>query len=211
MYYDTAENNHGLKHNPWKSLLVPRPIGWISTVDKQGQVNLAPYSFFNGVGDNPNYVMFASGGRKHSMRNAEDTGEFVCIMATWDLREQMNITSADFESDVDEMAFAGLTPVASKMVKPPRIAQSPVAIECKYHQTVNLPGRDDGKGVTYSVIIGRVVGIYIDDAVISDGVLDMDAIKPIARLGNMDYSVVRQDNMFTLARPDVDELLSGKS
>ena len=106
------------------------------------------------------------------------------------------------------MEFAGLTPVASQMVKPPRIAQSPVAIECKYHQTIDLPGRADGKAVPYSVIIGRVVGIYIDDGVIKDGRLDIGAIKPIARLGYMDYAVINAQTIFTMERPDVTRLCS---
>ncbi len=210
MFYETETNDHGLAHNPWKSLMVPRPVGWISTISKDGIVNLAPYSYFNGVGENPNYVMFSSGGAKDSMRNAQDTGEFVCIMATWELREQMNITSADFEPGVDEMAFAGLTPVPSQLVKPPRIAQSPIAIECKTHQVIDLPGRTDGTGVSYSMVIGAVVGVYIDDRVINDGDVDIGAIKPIARLGNMDYCVVRDDTIFNLARPDASRLITEK-
>jgi len=211
MYYDCENNQHGLKHNPWKSLLVPRPIGWISTLDGNGTVNLAPYSFFNGVGDDPNYVMFASGGMKDTMRNVEDSGEFVCIMATWDLRQQMNMTSAGFAASVDEMKLAGLTPVASQFVKPPRIAESPVAIECRHHQTVHLPGRDGGAMPPYSVVFGRVAGIYIDDKVIKDGIVDIAAIKPIARMGYQDYAVVTAQTMFSMQRPDAKSVLAKPS
>lgn len=197
MFYDAIENAHGLKHDPFKALIAPRPIGWISTVDANGVVNLAPYSFFNAVSDNPHYVMFSSLNRKDSQRNAEETGEFVCSLATWDLRDAMNKTSAGVGPEVDEMALAGLTPAPSQLVKPPRVAESPVAFECKYFQSVELPP-DTGRGL-YTMVIGRVVGIHIDDAAIKDGMVDTGQLRPIARLGYMDYSVV--DNTFTLQRP----------
>lgn len=197
MFYDAIENAHGLKHDPFKALVAPRPIGWISTVDEDGVVNLAPYSFFNAVSDNPHYVMFSSLNRKDSQRNAEETGEFVCSLATWDLRDQMNRTSAGVGPEVDEMVLAGLTPAPSKLVKPPRVAESPVAFECRYFQSVELPP-DTGRGL-YTMVIGRVVGIHIDDAAIKDGMVDTGMMRPIARLGYMDYSVV--DNTFTLQRP----------
>lgn len=197
MFYDAIENAHGLKHDPFKALVAPRPIGWISTVDANGVVNLAPYSFFNAISDNPHYVMFSSRTRKDSQRNAEETGEFVCSLATWKLRDQMNKTSAGVGPEVDEMALAGLTPAPSKLVKPPRVAESPVAFECKYFQSVELPP-DTGRGM-YTMVIGRVVGIHIDDDAIKDGMVDTGKLRPIARLGYMDYSVV--DNTFTLQRP----------
>lgn len=197
MFYDAVENVHGLKHDPFKALIAPRPIGWISTIGKDGVVNLAPYSFFNAISDNPHYVMFSSLNRKDSQRNAEETGEFVCSLATWDLRDQMNKTSAAVGPEVDEMALAGLTPAPSQLVKPPRVAESPVAFECKYYQSVELPP-DTGRGI-YTMVIGRVVGIYIDDNAIRDGMVDTGQLKPIARLGYMDYSVV--DSTFTLQRP----------
>lgn len=197
MFYDAIENAHGLKHDPFKALVAPRPIGWISTLGKDGVVNLAPYSFFNAISDNPHYVMFSSLNRKDSQRNAEETGEFVCSLATWDLREQMNKTSASVGPEVDEMALTGLTPAPSQLVKPPRVAESPVAFECKYYKSMELPP-DTGRGI-YTMVVGRVVGIYIDDKAINDGMVDTGKLKPIARLGYMDYSVV--DNTFTLQRP----------
>lgn len=199
MFYDAVANVHGLEHDPFKALVAPRPIGWISTLTGNGTVNLAPYSFFNAVATNPHYVMFASAGRKDSQRNAEESGEFVCSLATYALREQMNKTSATVRPDVDEMALAGLTPAPCRLVRPPRVSESPVAFECKYHQTVHLPGKNGAAG-NHSMVIGLVVGIHIDDAAIVDGRIDVMQFKPIARLGYMDYTVV--DSVFELRRPD---------
>ena len=159
MFYDTLKNDHGLRYNPFKSLAVPRPIGWISTLSKDGVVNLAPYSFFNALSHNPAYVVFSAGRRtdgsiKDSVINAEETGEFVFNMATWDLREQMNVTGWIEEPGVDEMAKAGLTPAPSRKVKPPRVAESPVHFECLYHQTVVLPGHDAAHAAQHPAQIG---------------------------------------------------------
>lgn len=198
MYYDAIKNEHGLSHDPFKALVTPRPIGWISTVSVDGVVNLAPYSFFNAVGIEPHYVMFSSAGRKDSQRNAEETGEFVCLLATYELRDKMNVTAKDVDSDVDEMQLAGLTPVPSTIVKPPRVKESPIAFECRYSQTIDLPGINGGAS-TYSIVLGQVLGIHIDDNVIVDGIVDISLMRPIARLGYHDYSVV--DNIFTLQRP----------
>jgi len=134
MYYE-PKDGHGLPKNPFNSLVVPRPIGWISSVDADGNVNLAPYSFFNGVAYNPPTVMFSSGhgqveddGMKDSLRTILETGEFVQNFSTWDTREAMNATSATTAKSVDELAEAGLTPIASTLVKPPRIKESPIPI-----------------------------------------------------------------------------------
>src|SRR6478735_11632674 len=126
MYYDPRRNDHGLSHNPITALVAPRPIGWISTVSRSGVVNLAPYSFFNLVSGTPPFVMFSSKPRKDSQRNAEETGEFVCSLATYDLREAMSKTSAAVGPEVDEMRLAGLTPAPSRLVAPPRVKESPV-------------------------------------------------------------------------------------
>ena len=197
MFYETDTNDHGLKRNPFKALVAPRPIGWISTVSSDGVVNLAPYSFFNGVSDIPPFVMFSSSGQKDSQRNAEETGEFVCSLATYDLREHMNTTSAGVEPHIDEMELAGLTPAPSKLVKPPRVAESPVALECKHFKTVALPSVEGQDG--YSVVFGHVVGIHIDESVLDDGLVDMQKLRLIARLGYMDYTVV--DTVFSMDRP----------
>jgi len=198
MYYDPRHEKHGLRHSPVTALVVPRPIGWISTISPDGVVNLAPYSFFNLISGYPPWVVFASAPRKHSQTNAEATGEFVFNLATWDLREPMNASSAEFPDGISEPETVGLEMVPSRAVKPPRVAESPVAIECKYYKTVPLIG-SDGRANRSSLIIGEVVGIYIDDAIIVDGIVDITRMRPIARLGYMDYCVV--DEFFTMPRP----------
>lgn len=212
MFYDTAKNNHGLKHNPFKALVVPRPIGWISTISKAGVLNLAPYSFFNAVSDRPAMVMFSSGGRKDSWRNIEETGEFTCSLSTWDLREAMNLSSATVTYGVDEFALTGLETAPSKMVKPPRVAASPAALECRFWKSVEMPGvprqhQPDAPGTT--VIFGQVVGVYINDAFIKSGMVDTAGMRPLARLGYMDYATVTPETTFSLNRPAVSE--DGKS
>jgi flavin reductase (DIM6/NTAB) family NADH-FMN oxidoreductase RutF len=199
VFYSTDENKHGLKHNPFKALVAPRPIGWISTLSGEGVINLAPYSFFNGISDVPPFVMFSSAGHKDSLRNIEETGEFVCSLATYALKDQMNKTSADVGPEVDEMELAGLTPAASTLVKPPRVAESPVALECTHFKTIPLPSSENTQHEGYIVVIGRVVGIHLDESVITDGLVDMAKLRPIARLGYMDYTVV--DNVFSMERP----------
>ena len=202
MFYETREH-HGLKADPFKSLIVPRPIGWISTRDASGQANLAPYSFFNAVSSHPPILMFSGngqhldGGIKDSAMNAAETGEFVCNIATWELREQMNATSAMLAREVDEFERAGLTPVDSVLVGAPRVEESPVNLECRYLQTIAVPS-DDPAEPNYTVF-GKVVGIHIDERIIHDGRIDMDAFKPIARLGYMDYTVV--ETVFSMRRP----------
>jgi flavin reductase (DIM6/NTAB) family NADH-FMN oxidoreductase RutF len=198
MHYDPRREPHKLAHDPVTSLVVPRPIGWITTIAPNGVVNLAPYSFFNLVaGRKQPFLMFSSSGRKHSQRNAETAGEFVFNLATYDLRSEMNQTGAELDETISEPDVAGLAMVPSRVVKPPRVARSPIALECKYSQTIVLAG-SDGKKTDNSVIIGEVVNIYIDDAVIVDGRVDIRRMRPIARLGYMDYCVV--DDVFTMLR-----------
>jgi len=203
VFYETSDNKHGLKYDPWKALVVPRPIGWVSSLSKDGVCNLAPYSFFNAMSYNPHYVVFGSGGRKDSVRNIEETGEFVCSLATWDLRHHMNTTSAAVPAGVDEFPLAGLTAAASRLVRPPRVKESPVAIECRHWKTIELPDAD-GQGANHFVVFGRVLGIHIDNRFIKDGIVDTGAMRPIARLGYMDYAVVTPETMFTIHRPKVD-------
>ena len=138
MFYDARKNEHGLKHDPFKAIVAPRPIGWITSMSAAGEINLAPYSFFNGVCSRPNLVMFSSEGRKDSLAFIEETKEFVCNLATFDLRDAMNKTSAPFERGVNEMERAGLAPAPSRLVKPPRVAASPCALECVLLQIVPM-------------------------------------------------------------------------
>jgi flavin reductase (DIM6/NTAB) family NADH-FMN oxidoreductase RutF len=201
MHYEPNEDNHNLPHDPFTALVVPRPIGWITSIGPSGVVNLAPYSFFNAVAARPPYVMFASGARKDSQRNAETSGEFVANLATFDLRDQMNATSAAVDSAVSEPEIAGLEIAPSVAVKPPRVKRTPIALECKYLKTVGLPGLD-GTPHIFSIVIGAVVSIFIDDSIIVNGKVDLSIARPIARLGYLDdYAVVTADTMFKMKRP----------
>ena len=197
MFYDATANAHGLKHDPFKALIVPRPIGWISTLSKDGVLNLAPYSFFNGVSTDPHIVMFASAGRKDSLRNAEETGEFVCNLAGFAQRDEMNASSATVGPEVDEFALAGLATEPSKLVKPPRVVGAPAHLECVWLQTVPMIVRDGRH--TYDIVLGEVIGVHIDDRFVTDGKVDSSAMRPIARLGYHDYAVVNE--VFSLKRP----------
>jgi len=200
MFYDAAKNDHGLPYNPFKAIVAPRPIGWISSMGANGEINLAPYSFFNGLTDHPPTVMFASEGRKHSVVFAEETGEFVCNFASYALRDQMNTTSAEFARGVNEMEKAGLAAEPSRMVKPPRVKDSPCALECKWLQTIRLSDIE-GRITERYVVFGQVVGVYIDDAFIKDGRLDTAAMQPIARAGYADYFVGTPETRFSISRP----------
>jgi len=209
MFYEPGKTDHGLPKNPFNSLVIPRPIGWITSVDADGLVNLAPYSFFNAVSYRPPTVMFSASrgatspddNHKDSQRNIEVTGEFVCNLTTWDTREAMNATSAGVGMDVDELALAGLTAEASVTVKPPRVAEVPVHLECKHIKTVELPGETPND--VYCVIFGQVVGIHIrDEFITAAGEVDVGKMRPIARLGYQDYAVVNADTIFTMQRPE---------
>jgi flavin reductase (DIM6/NTAB) family NADH-FMN oxidoreductase RutF len=212
MYYEPGETGHGLAHDPFKSCVVPRPIGWISTLSLDGISNLAPYSQFQNLTFDPPYVMFAAnqntlGKRKDTTVNAEQTGEFVYNMATWDLRDAMNRSAQETAPGVDEFDLAGVSRAPSKRVKPFRVAESPIHMECRYHQTLRLPG--SGTMGTVDIIIGQVVAVHIKDEFIAeDGKIDIPRIKPIGRLGYYDYTVV--DNRFEMIIPgDNKDLSSG--
>ncbi len=197
MFYEAQANKHGLKHDPFKALVVPRPIGWISTVGRDGGLNLAPYSFFNAVSTDPHIVMFASAGRKDSQRNAEEMGEFVCNLAGWEQRAQMNMSSTTVGAEVNEFALSALEAEPSRLVKPPRVRGAPAHLECVYLKTIELAGRDGRHA--YDMVLGEVVGIHIDEKFISDGIVDTAAMKPISRLGYHDYALI--DELFAMKRP----------
>ena len=202
MFYET-KNHHGLPHSPFKSLIVPRPIGWISSLSADGVRNLAPFSFFNGLSDSPPMVMFAcnepsgDADRKDSPSNIEATGEFVVNMATEALTNQMNASSATVPNDVDEFELAGLTAEPSQLVKAPRVAESPAHMECTFLKRVDLPSSNPAQ--RNEMIIGQVIGIHIRDEVLVDGLVDVTKFRPLARLGYMQYTVV--EKVFTLDRP----------
>lgn len=200
MFYEPDKNDHGLARPPFKSCVVPRAIGWLSTLNLDGKPNLAPYSQFTNLTFDPPYVAVSINqghlqNRKDTTENIEKTGEFVYNMVTYDLREAMNITAAAFPPGVDEFEEAGLEKAPSVRVKPWRVAASPIQFECTYFQTIRLPG--NGRVGTADIIIGRVVGIHIKDEFIGeDGKINILAIKPLARLGYSDYTTV--DRVFEL-------------
>jgi len=199
MFYETAKRDRDLlPHDPLKAIVAPRPIGWISTLSPDGSVNLAPYSFFNGVSTRPPMVMFSSEGAKDTAVAAEASGEFVCNLATFDLRHQMNLSSAPLPHGVSEFGYAGLTPAACVLVKAPRVAESPAALECKVVEVLRpraLGGREAG----VIMVIGEVVGVHIDEAYVVDGQFDMVKAGTIARAGYADY--VRAESVFSIVRP----------
>jgi flavin reductase (DIM6/NTAB) family NADH-FMN oxidoreductase RutF len=207
MYYETDKNDHGLRHNPLKACVVPRPIGWLTTINAAGAVNLAPFSFFNLLSYDPPFVAFSAGsheedgGKKDSVTNVEATGEFVYNMATWAQKDQMTLTALIVDRRVDEMAAAGLEPLPSRLVRPPRVKGSPVQFECRLHQIVTLPGRTPAS--QHSLVIGRVVAVHIDDeALTADGRVDILKLRPIARLGYMDYTSVESVFQMVKAMPE---------
>lgn len=197
MFYQPEKEPHGLPHSPLKACVSPRPIGWISSVDGDGKVNLAPYSFFQMLNDRPPVVIYSSIGAKDSQTNCEITGEFVYNMVPKSLTDAMNATSINAPSEVDEFEFAGLTKAPCELVSVPRVKESPIAFECKVHQVLDIPSNHPGMKVT--AIIGLVVGVHIDDDVLVDGIIDSTKIEPLARLGYMEYSAA--ENIFSLNRP----------
>lgn len=209
MFYK-PEDGHGLPHDPFKACVAPRPIGWISTVSADGVINVAPYSFFNAVASAPPMVMYANNGRqphgpKDTLTNIRQTKEFVVNVATWDLRDAMNITSGPELPDVDEMTLAGLTAAPCETVKPPRIQESPINMECRVVEIVDLPCTQEGGANV--VVIGQVLGIHIDETILTDGLIDIAKLRPIARLGYKDYATI--GDTFTMARPKgADKLMS---
>jgi flavin reductase (DIM6/NTAB) family NADH-FMN oxidoreductase RutF len=198
MIYSTALQDHGLPHDPFKAIVTPRPIGWITALSAKGEVNLSPYSFFNAVSSRPHIVMFSSEERKDAVAFAEETGEFTCSIVNKALAQQMNLTSAPLPRGTSEYVHAGLEMAPSTFVKPPRVAGCPAALECKLlsvQQLVDL----DGKQIPRWMVLGQVVGIFMDDALIRDGRFDTAAANPIARCGYADYAEV--DHLFSITRP----------
>jgi flavin reductase (DIM6/NTAB) family NADH-FMN oxidoreductase RutF len=200
MFYRPGVEGHGLPHNPFKALVSPRPIGWISTLDAGGRPNLAPYSFFNAFADEPPLVGYATTGRKlggderkDTLANIRATGEFVVNIVSFALRDAMNATSAPLPADTDEFEAAGLVAAPSRVVGPPRVAAAPAALECRVWRIIDLPGADN------HLTIGEVVGVHIDPAILRDGQVDVTLYQPLARLGYRDYAAVGET--FALTRP----------
>jgi len=200
-YYEPAKG-HGLKHDPFNAIIAPRPIGWISSRDGKGNVNLAPYSFFNGFCYTPPIIGFSSTSWKDTVQNVKDTGEFVWNLATLDLAKHMNATAAHVAPNVSEFQIAGLTAVPGKLVNVPRVAESPVAFECKLTQIIQLQGANGEKANAW-LTLGEVVAVHIDKAMIKDGVYITALARPIVRAGRRgDYFTVKPEDMFEMIRPD---------
>lgn len=203
MFYEPQLRDHGLPHDPFKALVVPRPIGWISTISADGTSNLAPYSFFNICSSDPHMVMFSGASRKgadprkDSQRNAETTGCFVVNLVSRELGDIMNRTAFPHPYGLSEANLEGLALLPSIKVAAPRVACSPAHLECEYYSTVVLPKGHSGEHS--SMVIGRVVGIHIDPAILIDGLVDITRLEPLARLGYQDYAAVNQS--FTMKRP----------
>ena len=192
---------HGLRHDPFNSIVGPRSIGWISTRSPQGVLNLAPYSFFNAFNYVPPLVGFSSIGAKDSLRNIEATGEFAWSLVTRDLAQAMNETCIDAPPDIDEFELAGLTPQPSRLIKAPRVGESPVSFECKLTQILRLQGAD-GQAVDTWMVFGEVVGIHINPRLIVDGVYRTALAEPVLRGGGAgDYFTIRDEDKFEMRRP----------
>jgi flavin reductase (DIM6/NTAB) family NADH-FMN oxidoreductase RutF len=199
VFYETRQRDKTLlPHDPFKAIVAPRPIGWISTRAKDGRINLAPYSFFNGFSSAPPIVGFSSEGAKDSAAFAAESGEFVANLATMDLLHPMNQTSAPLPRGENEFVHAGLTMAPCRIVAAPRIAEAHASLECKVTETVALKNRD-GQAFDRYLVLGEVVAVHIDDKFIRDGRFDAAAAQPIARCGYQDYAVV--EKLFSLARP----------
>jgi len=205
MHYDPRDNlaPPPLTSNPLNALVAPRPIGWITTIDSAGQVNLAPFSYFNAVNADPPVVVFApnekaKGTPKDTLRNVREVAEFVANLAHTRLKREINESSRVLPHGVNELIEVGLTAAPSRAVRPPRIAECKAAIECKVHDIVELPHRDGGR--RSHLVIGIVVGIYIADDMIENGRVSALKLGQLARLGYAEYTGV--EATFTMPRPD---------
>ena len=198
MFYDAIRNDHGFANDPFKALVAPRPVGWISTLSEAGAANLAPYSYFNAFSQDPHYVAFGSGDYKDSIRNVEATREFAVNLVSFELRQDMNRSSARVASHVDEFELAGIEKAPCQFIKAPRVARSPACLECRLHQIMELP--DDEGQVANWLVVGRVIGIHIDDQFIESGRVNTAAMKLVARLGYSEYATVTE--VWRMRRPE---------
>jgi len=202
VFYKTGEP-HGLPHDPFKSCVAPRPIAWVTSIHPNGTINLAPFSFFNALASDPPMVMIAftgyhaHGGEKDTLHNIKASGEFVVNMVPLELKDAMNLTSGPHAHEVNELELAGLTTEAAELVKPPRVREAPIHLECEFFQEIVLPCTLANS--INSTIIGKVLGVHIRDEVLQDGLIDLNRIKPLARLGYQEYTAV--DNIFKMTRP----------
>jgi len=202
-FYEPAEG-HRLPHDPFNAIVGPRPIGWIASHNAQGVTNLAPYSFFNAFNYVPPIIGFSSVGRKDSVANIEETGEFTWNLVTRPLAEHMNATCAAVGPEVDEFELGGLQKATSNKVSVPRVAQARVSFECRLSQLIQLK-RADGTEVPSWLVLGEVVGVHIDRSLIKEGIYDTAAAAPILRGGGpADYFEITPQALFKMRRPRVD-------
>lgn len=199
IHFYRPEDGHGLPHDPFKAIVAPRMIGWISSRDAAGRVNLAPYSFFGAFAGNPPVIGFSSEGYKDTVRNIEATGEFAWNMASLSLAEKMNVTSASVPSDVDEFVLAGLTPAPGRSIAAPHVAESPAALECKVLQVIRLTALD-GSPMPNWLVLGQVVGVHIRGEFLKEGMFDTFLAQPVMRAGyRADYA--QTGDKFEMIRP----------
>ena len=201
IHFYEPRHGHGLPHDPFNAIVGPRPIGWISSRGANGGVNLAPYSFFNAFNYTPPIVGFASIGTKDTLRNVQQTGEFVWNLVTQDLAQVMNQTCAAVPPEVNEFELAGLTPVASQLVNVPRVAESPVSFECRCTQIVQLQTAS-GDAVPTWLVLGEVVAVHIAKRLLKDGVYDTAHAGHVLRAGGpADYFTVGPEQLIHMHRP----------
>ena len=197
MFYEPSKG-HGLPHDPFKAIVAPRPIGWISTRGRDGSINLAPYSYFNAFSGRPPLVWFSSEGVKDSFTFARESGEFVANLVGKHIFREMNATSVDAPRGVSEFGYAGLTPAPSRLVAAPRVAEAHAALECRVTETFEPKGLD-GRPAGVHVCAGEVIGVHIDEAVLTDGLFDNVKAGNVSRLGYLDFSAVTET--FAMRRP----------
>jgi flavin reductase (DIM6/NTAB) family NADH-FMN oxidoreductase RutF len=196
------KNGHGLPHDPFNAIVGPRPIGWISSQSKTGVNNLAPYSFFNAFNYVPPIIGFSSVGYKDTLRNVEQTGEFVWNLVTSDLVPAMNQSCVSYPPETSEFDAAGIEQASSTLVLPPRVAQAKVAFECKCTDIVQLKGISGEKVQTW-LVLGEVVKVHIDRSLLKDGIYETSEASHVLRGGGpADYFTIRSDALFKLRRPD---------
>lgn len=199
MFYSALKFPRGL----FKACIIPRPIAWVSTINLDGNYNLAPFSYFNAVADEPPMIMFSTtnahieGGPKDTLKNIEDVGEFVVNVATYEMRSSINETSVDLPRRCSEFDYANVEYESSELVKAPRVKKSPINFECLYHSSIQLPSNSEN--TINRMVLGKVIGLYINPYIMSDGLIDINKIQPIARLGYNDYAKI--ENIFTMLRP----------
>ncbi len=201
VHFYEPKDGHRLPHDPFNAIVGPRPIGWISSRGADGSVNLAPYSFFNAFNYTPPLIGFSSTSPKDTLKNCQETGEFVWNLVTRPLADAMNATSAPAPYGTDEFALAGLTPLESKLVHVPRVAESPVTFECKVCDIYPLRGHGGAPAGAW-LVIGEVVGVHIDQKLIKDGLFDTFGAQIVLRAGGPSaYGALTPDTRFDLHRP----------